>query len=66
MEEDAAGWGQAVGRGKAGADRAEVTWAVPLRGALEAPAYVRNAGIVNRMNAEFLVCKNNALNAEHQ
>ena len=39
-------------KGKAGADRAEVTWAVPLRGALEAPAYVRNAGIVNRMNVE--------------
>ena len=33
--------------------RVEVAWAVPLRGALSAPACVRNAGIANRMNAAF-------------
>ena len=63
MEKDAAEWDQAVGRGKAGADRAEVAWAVPLRGALEALAYVRNAGIVNRMSLECLACRSSVRSA---
>ena len=53
MEEDVVEWDQAVDRDKAGADRAEVAWAVPLRGALEGPACVRNAGIMNHMSVEY-------------
>ena len=63
MEEDVVEWDQAVDRGKAGADRAEVAWAVPLRGALEAPACVRNAGIVNRMNVECPAYRSSARSA---
>jgi len=63
MEEDVVEWDQAVDRGTAGADRAEVAWAVLLRGALEALAYVRNAGIVNRMSLECLAYRSSVRSA---
>ena len=56
-------WGRAEDRGKVASDRARVAWAVPLRGALPAPAGVRNAGIANRMNAEFPAFSGNARSA---
>jgi len=45
------------------ADKGEAAWAVPLRVAPWAPACVRNAGIVNRMNAECPVYRSSARNA---
>jgi len=63
MEEDVVEWDQAVDRGKAGAARAEVAWAVPLLRELEAAACVRNADIVNRMSLECLASRSCARSA---
>ena len=51
MNVDAAEWDPAAARDAAGADRAEVAWAVPVRRGPEAPACARNAAIVNRMRS---------------
>jgi len=63
MEEDVVEWEQAVERGKAGAARAEVAWAVPKPRELEVAACVRNAGIMNRMSLECLASRSCARSA---
>jgi len=63
MEEDAAEWDRVEDGDKGEAARDEAAWAVPLRGAPEAPVCVRNAGIANRTNWEYPAYRSRARNA---
>jgi len=64
MEEDVVEWEQAVDRGKAGAARAEVAWAVPKPRELEVAACVRNAERRNHTNAACPASSANARSVE--
>lgn len=66
MEEDVEVWDQAMDRGKGGSDKAEAEWTVPLRGALEASACVRNADIMNHMSVERPAYKGCVRSAERR
>lgn len=63
MEEKAGEWGRVEEGGRAGAVRVREALAVLLREAQQALACVRNAGIVNLMNAECRACRNNVRSA---
>ena len=55
---------KAADKARAEADKNEAVWEAPLQPAMPVPAFVRNAGIVNRMNVECPACRSSALNAE--
>ena len=59
-------WGKAADRDRdegRGRDKAEVAWAVILRGGLPKPACVRNVGTVNRTKEEGHAFRNSAQSA---
>jgi len=65
MEEDAVEREEAEDRAKvkAGADRVEAAWVVPVRRVLSVPASVRNAAIRSHMSAVFRACRSSARSA---